>query len=66
MLEHNEKIKNTCCCQGYEDMYTRIKRTRRTAQRQLPRGKKLTGSMFIFDINMLLFYMTKDVFLYYF
>lgn len=31
-------------------MYTRIKRTRRTAQRQLPRGKKLTGSMFIFHI----------------
>lgn len=27
-------------------MYTRIKRTRRKAQRQLPRGEKLTGSMF--------------------
>lgn len=26
--------------QGYEDMYTRIKRTRRTAQRQLPRGRQ--------------------------
>ncbi|XP_015118071.1 ATPase family AAA domain-containing protein 2 isoform X1 [Diachasma alloeum] len=29
---------------GYEDMYTRIKRTRRTSQRQLDRSKKMSES----------------------
>ncbi|XP_076387362.1 ATPase family AAA domain-containing protein 2 isoform X4 [Megachile rotundata] len=36
--ENNDNYENE---DGYEDMYTRIKRTRRKAQRQLPRGKKL-------------------------
>ncbi|KAK2577983.1 hypothetical protein KPH14_008415 [Odynerus spinipes] len=37
--ENNDNSENE---DGYEDMYTRVKRTRRAAQRQLPRGKKLT------------------------
>ncbi|XP_076547755.1 ATPase family AAA domain-containing protein 2 isoform X3 [Osmia lignaria lignaria] len=37
--ENNDNYENE---DGYEDMYTRIKRTRRKAQRQLPRGEKLT------------------------
>lgn len=39
--------------QGYEDMYTRIKRTRRTTQRQLPRGKKLGGLVSTYCIIVL-------------
>ncbi|XP_015179845.1 PREDICTED: ATPase family AAA domain-containing protein 2-like isoform X1 [Polistes dominula] len=37
--ENNDNSENEG---GYEDMYTRIKRTRRTTQRQIPRGKKIT------------------------
>ncbi|XP_043277332.1 ATPase family AAA domain-containing protein 2-like isoform X2 [Venturia canescens] len=46
--ENNDNSDNEDVCndekaaQGYEDMYTRIKRTRRTSQRQLQRGKKLS------------------------